>query len=155
MHPFAYLLTNLNLNTYTMKCPLIGALALALTAQSCATVSKTMREPSTLVELSAEDFEFSSQVSAEAKVTTVLGIFTLSDSKRRSGHIDRGFASSATVFGLFSGMSRAEAGAVYELMEANPGYDVVFYPQFTSTTKPGLLLRRETVQVKARLAKLK
>jgi len=138
-----------------MRFPLIGAVVLALTFQSCANVSKTMREPNALVEFSADDFEFSPQVTAEAKVTTILGVFVLSKTKRRSGFVDRDVASTSTVFGLLSNMSRAEAGAVYELLQANPGYDVVFYPQFTTRTKPGLLLRRETVEVKARLAKLK
>jgi|SaaInl25SG_5_DNA_1037380.scaffolds.fasta_scaffold24995_1 hypothetical protein len=138
-----------------MRFSLIGAVVLALTMQSCASVQKSIREPNSLVEFSADDFDFSPQVSAEARVTTLLGILTFSNAKRRSGEVDRGVPSALPVVGLLSTVSRAQSGALYNLLEANPGYDVVFYPQFTKTYKPGLLLRRETVEVKARLGKLK
>lgn len=138
-----------------MRFSLIGAVVLALTMQSCASVQKSIREPNSLVEFSADDFDFSPQVSAEARVTTLLGILTFSNAKRRSGEVDRGVPSALPVVGLLSTVSRAQSGALYKLLEANPGYDVVFYPQFTKTYKPGLLLRRETVEVKARLGKLK
>jgi len=138
-----------------MRLSLIGAVVLVLTLQSCASVHKSIREPNSLVEFSAEDFDFSPQVTAEARVTTLLGLLTFSNANRRSGEVDRGVPSSFPVVGLLSTMSRAQAGAIYKLLEANPGYDVVFYPQFTKTYKPGLLLRRETVEVKARLGKLK
>lgn len=138
-----------------MRLSLIGAAILFLTMQSCASVHKSIREPNSLVEFSAEDFEFSPQVSADARVTTLLGILTFSKANRHSGEVDRGVPSALPVVGLLSTMSRAQSGAIYNLLEANPGYDVVFYPQFTKTYKPGLLLRRETVEVKARLGKLK
>ena len=49
--------------------------------------------------------------------------------------------------------------ALYDLLEKNPGYDVVFYPQFTKTVKGplfwGLFVKHTTVTVTARLGKIK
>ncbi len=46
--------------------------------------------------------------------------------------------------------------ALYNMMTANPGYDVVFYPSY-ETVKTGIpiLFMKTTVKAKARLAKLK
>ena len=49
--------------------------------------------------------------------------------------------------------------ALYELMQNNPGYDVVFYPQYEKKIeKPilgiGFILKKITVKVTGRLAKL-
>jgi len=50
--------------------------------------------------------------------------------------------------------------SLYELMYQNPGYDVVFYPQYeTVKNKPflglGFLYNKTTVRTTARLGKLK
>jgi hypothetical protein len=50
--------------------------------------------------------------------------------------------------------------ALYELMQANPNYDVVIYPQYEKkVVKPvigiGFLTKITTVETKARLGKLK
>jgi hypothetical protein len=50
--------------------------------------------------------------------------------------------------------------ALYELMQKNPGWDVVFYPQFeTKIEKPvlgiGFIYKTSTVTTTARLAKIK
>ena len=49
--------------------------------------------------------------------------------------------------------------ALYDLMTANPGYDVVFYPQYeTTVVKPilgiGMIYKTTTVKTTARLGKM-
>jgi len=50
----------------------------------------------------------------------------------------------------------SQAYALFDLMEKNPGYDVVFYPQYeTKITGIPLLFQKSQTTVKARLAKIK
>jgi len=140
----------------------VGGLFLA----GCTSVNHSMREPNTRVELYADDFELSSQVSASAKSTRILGIDFERLFRQETGSVSRdgisalpvGFdIASVPVVGSFVSDPTAQY-ALYNLMEANPGYDVVFYPSFKTTyEKPiGLpIFTISTVEVTAKLAKMK
>lgn len=130
---------------------------------SCSTLNKTMREPNVRVELQKDDFVLSDQVTAEAKSVKVLGI----DWKRlftsKAGTIESGSSAislaNIPVVGTVV-IDRTSNYALYELMNANQGYDVVFYPQYeTKVLKPilgiGFLTKITTVKTTARLGKLK
>lgn len=135
----------------------IGALS------SCTTINHTMREPNTRVDLTKNDFTLSDQVSAEASTTTILGIDFARLFTKKMGTIEAPGAlpislASIPVIGGFVADKTANY-ALYELMSANPGYDVVFYPRYeTKVVKPvlgiGLITRITTVKTTARLAKL-
>lgn len=138
---------------------------LLISVTSCTTLSRTMREPNVFVELKKSDFILSEQVFAEANSTKIIGI----DFKRlfntKEGNIEKSILASSfidlvhiPVIGdaLFDNTSNY---ALYELMHNNPGYDVVFYPQYEKKIeKPvlgiGFIIKKTTVKVTARLGKL-
>lgn len=129
---------------------------------SCTSINKSMREPNTRVELTKSDFSLSNQVSGEARCTKVLGIDFKRLFKRKSGEISTGSmhlsSVSIPVVGNYV-QDKTANYSLYELMSANPGYDVIFYPQYdTKTVKPilglGFLLKITAVKTTARLGKL-
>lgn len=132
--------------------------------QGCISVTKTMREPNTLVEFSKEDFTYSEQVTAEATQTLIFGIDFERLFKSESASLTKGgFAlpsiASIPVIGGSTILSpkSVESLALYSLMVTNPGYDVVFYPQYeVKEDRPiGIrIFRIRTAKVTARLAKL-
>ncbi|MEJ8756526.1 hypothetical protein WG947_05935 [Pontibacter sp. H259] len=145
-----------------MKKVVLFSIAVAAMASSCTSVNKTMREPNTHVELVKNDFTYSEQVTAEATTTKILGIDFERIFKAEGGSTQGGGSSislaSVPVIGNMV-VDRTANYALYNLMAANPGYDVVFYPQYeTKVVKPflgiGLLTKITKVKTTARLAKL-
>ncbi|MFZ5939629.1 MAG: hypothetical protein ACOYXB_03560 [Bacteroidota bacterium] len=143
---------------------LAGMVLVTLVAfTGCSSVYKTMREPNVRVELNMENFELSGQVSAEATSTKILGIDWQRLIHSESGSIEGSamainFAAIPVVGNFVVDMTSNYA--LYQLMMNNPGYDVVFYPQFeTVVEKPiigiGFFQKVTTVKVTARLGKLK
>lgn len=142
--------------------------AVALVATSCTTMHHTMREPNARVELNRADFDLSEQVVGQAERVTIFGLdfARMAAMKTESGSIQHDGASlpipidiaSIPVVGSYVVDPTANY-ALYVLMANNPGYDVVFYPQFeTEVNKPllfGFLMTKTTVTATARLGKLK
>ena len=129
---------------------------------SCTTLTKTMREPNTRVNLTKADFTLSDQFSAEAKSLKILGIDWQRFFNKKMGTIKGGSSSislaSIPVIGNYLADKTANY-ALYDLMNNNPGYDVVFYPQYeTKVVKPflgiGFIVKTTTVKATARLGKL-
>jgi hypothetical protein len=129
---------------------------------SCKTLKNTMREPNARVELTKSDFSLSEQVTAEASSTKILGIDFARLFTKKTGVVEGGAASISLaripVIGNFVADKTANY-SLYELMNRNPGYDVVFYPQYeTKVFKPvlgiGLIAKITTVKTTARLGKL-
>ncbi len=145
----------------SLKSFLLIGIAVAMFS-GCTSLNKTMREPNSKVQFVKSDFTLSDQLSAQATSTKILCI-----------DWSRLFMSKAgTVVGGASGISLANIPvfgsilsdktsnyALYELMQNNPGYDVVFYPQYESkTVRPiglGFIFKTTTVKVTAKLGKLK
>jgi len=130
---------------------------------SCTSYNLSMREPNSRVMFDRNDFDLSGQVTGEAKRTTVLMIDFARLFTQRSGGVEGGGSgidfSSIPVVGSFITDPTASY-ALYEMMEKNPGYDVVFYPQYsTKVSRPilgiGFLLKTTTVKASARLGKMK
>jgi len=137
---------------------------LVATLASCTSLNNVVREPNTRVLLNMSDFSLSKQVSAEAKTVKVLGIDWSRIFKVNTGEVNKDgkagasavSAASIPVIGSFIG-DKTESYALHELITSNPGYDVVFYPQFeTKKFAPGLGLfyNVTTVKATARLGKL-
>ncbi len=143
---------------------LVALLAASIT--SCTTINKSMREPNNRVQFSKSDFTLSDQLTAEANTTKILGIDFARLFTKKTGTIE----SSGTVSSLISLASLPVVGgfvsgdktvnySLYEMMNANPGYDVVFYPTYEiKVVKPilgmGFLLKMTHVKSTARLGKL-
>lgn len=141
---------------------LIGAIIL-LFVSSCTTVHRTMREPNVRVELEKDDFILSDQVSAEARTVRVIGIDWARLRNKNTGAVEGGpialILANLPVIGNVIGDQTANY-ALYELMVNNPGYDVIFYPQYiTIVERPilgiGFFKTVTTVKTTARLGKLK
>jgi hypothetical protein len=136
--------------------------AVIVTFSSCTTLNHSMREPNTRVNLNKSDFSLSEQVSAEATCTKIIGIdfkrlFTKETGTVESGALSVSLAS-IPVIGTYVA-DRTANYALYNLMTANPGYDVVFYPQYeTKVIKPilgiGFITTITKVKTTARLGKL-
>jgi len=142
---------------------MVLAISVLSLTTSCTSLNQTMREPASRVEFTKSDFSLSNQVSADATVVTVFGIDWLRLFSKKMGSVDTGSSSiqaaSIPVIGnLVSDKSKNYA--LYNLMEQNKGYDVVFYPQYeTKVQKPllgfGFLTKITTVKTTARLGKIK
>jgi hypothetical protein len=143
----------------------LTVLALILVSlTSCTSIRNTMREPNTRVEFYKSDFALSDQKSAEAKTVKIIGIDWARIFTKKEGTIE-GFTpafssvSLATIPVIGNYMAdRTSNYALYELMNSNPGHDVVFYPQYeTKVVKPilgiGFITKITTVKATARLAK--
>lgn len=122
-----------------------------------------MREPDTRVNLSKSDFSLSEQVSAEAKSVKVLGIDWKRFFNKKTAAVDGkgnpliSMVSIPVIGNIITDMTANYS--LYELMTGNPGYDVVFYPQYeTKVIKPvlgiGFFTKITTVKTTARLGKL-
>ncbi len=125
---------------------------------SCST-SRLMREPNVRVELKKSDFTLSEQVVGEAKTLKVLGVDWKRLFKKTTGSVSRdGSASfkmgSIPVIGNFVS-DQTSNYALYEIMNSNPGYDVVIYPQYEVVKKNYIVFSKTTAKVTARLGKLK
>jgi hypothetical protein len=129
---------------------------------SCTTINKSMREANVRVELNKNDFTLSDQFSAEAKSTKILGIDFARLFLKKTGNSSGGSGAlnlaSIPVIGTVV-VDRTSNYALYDIMTNNPGYDVVFYPQYeTKVVRPlilGFLYSTTTVKATARLGKLK
>jgi len=122
-----------------------------LFASSCSSTYRTMREPNVRFELTGHDYILSDEaVTGEASVLYILGI----DWEHLFGGKTADF--NAPIFGLSEIISGPESYAIYDLMQKNPGYDFVMYPQVKKTSKSfPLIYKRVNVEVKARMGKLK
>ena len=108
---------------------IIIAIVITTVLSSCTSYRNTMREPNVRVELNKADFTLSDQVSATAETVRILGIDWARLFIKRTGHIDGGFTSisfaNIPVIGNIVS-DRTANYALYELMQDNPNYDVVF-----------------------------
>lgn len=118
-----------------------------------------MKEPMNYVQMEKSDFEFSEQLSGEAEATYILGFDLERLFTKKMGGSDR---FSVPVVGAyinnFDPTSRVKSYALYNVMSQNPGYDVVFYPQYevTANAPIGLpLIVTYKIKVTTRLAKIK
>jgi hypothetical protein len=122
-----------------------------------------MREPNVRVNLVADDFAVSDQVSGTASSTKILSIdwqrlFNNESADVNAGGANISLASIPVVGSTIS--DRTVNYALYNLMYQNPGYDVVIYPQYsTKVSRPflglGFIYSKTTVKATARLGKLK
>ncbi|MBQ7253197.1 MAG: hypothetical protein IJS30_00795 [Bacteroidales bacterium] len=122
-----------------------------LFASSCSSTYRTMREPNVRFELTGHDYTLSEEaVTGESSVLYVLGIDWAHLFRSKTADVN------APIFGLSETLKTAESYALYDMMQKNPGYDFVMYPQITKTSKGfPVLFKRVNVEVKARLGKLK
>lgn len=122
----------------------------AFAATSCSTTLKTIPEPLVKFELSSSDYTLSEQVTGEATVTRILGVDWARIFTNKFGVV------TMPIFGVTSTASFTDMYAVYDLLEKNPGYDFVMYPQFTTVSSgiEGIFVTTK-VKVTARLGKIK
>lgn len=129
----------------------------ALFMTSCHTYRHSMKEPNAYVEYHADDFTLSDAVTGEATVTRIIGI----DWVHLFGTKEIGESASVGTIIPYVGMAIPDGAnyALYKLMQKNPGYDVVIYPQVESHRYAPVLgtdiYSKTTYKVTARLGKLK
>jgi len=142
---------------------ILMAVAVIATISSCSTLNHSMREPDTRVNLNKSDFSLSEQVSASATSVKVVGIDWARFFTKKTGVVDGKGAPTITLVNIpVIGnivTDRTANYSLYELMNENAGYDVVFYPQYeTKVLKPvlgiGFFTKITTVKTTARLGKL-
>jgi len=152
-------------NFYMKKIVLfIGcSLFVLLITTGCTALHQTMREPTSSVKFTKNDFVLSEQVSAQARTIRIIGIDWARLFSKKTGSIDDKSsiisAADIPVIGNFVS-DRTKNYALFNLMSQNKGYDVVFYPQYmTKVRRPALgigwIVTITTVEATARLGKLK
>jgi hypothetical protein len=154
-----------NQKIYSMKNKLftIGiTVATILGFSNCSTINKSMREPNVKLNLNKSDFTLSDQFEAEATSLKIVGIDWERLFMKKTGEIggssDKISLATLPVIGSLL-TDKTSNYALYNLMSKNPGYDVVFYPQYeTKIVKPflgiGFITKITKVKTIARLGKL-
>lgn len=138
-------------------------LAFAACLASCTNTRVSMREPNSRVNFKKSDFTFSEQLTAEATTNRILGIDWWRLFSKKSAAVEKDASASinlATIPVIGTAIVDPTASyALYNLISANAGYDVVFYPQYSTTVQRpilglGFLYKKTKVTVVARLGKL-
>lgn len=139
---------------------------LTIFAVSCTNINKSMREPNTRLNLQKSDFTLSDQVIGEASSTKILGIDFARLFMKKSANVNKDGASAGPLgisiasIPVIGGViiDKTASYALYDIMEKNKGYDVVFYPQYEVTVRRpiglGFIFKITTVKATARLGKL-
>lgn len=130
-------------------------IAVSLAATSCSALYRTVREPNVRFELNADNMELSEPVTGTATVTRVFFIDWEHLFNRKSADINSSILGGYvpdSVFGIFPSDG---AYAVYDLLEKNPDYDFVVYPQFLTSTKDYIFWSTTEITVIARMGRLK
>ena len=96
-------------------------------------MKKTMREPNVRVDLTKKDFTNTEQVNTEAKSANIIGIDFGRLFTKKTRNVDGGasaisLASLPVVGSLLS--DKISNYTHCKLMISNPGYEVIFYPQY-------------------------
>jgi len=132
---------------------LVAVVAVAFT--SCELQSHSMKQPNNIVKFVKDDFKYSPQVTGEATSTQILMIdWARLFSKKMGEAPEAGVVEIPVIGNLIA--NKVNNYALFNIMQDNPGYDVVFYPSFETKTKNYLYLYKvTTVKVTARLAKIK
>lgn len=135
---------------------LLVIVGVAMAMSSCTMVSNSMKTPAHHVEFAKEDFSYSNQLTGEAVETKVLMVDWARLFKKEYGEVEGSFnrVSVPVIGGLVAG--KVNFYALYNVMRDNPGYDVVFFPQF-ETKKLSILpfFQQTRVKVTTRLGKIK
>ena len=116
---------------------------------SCSSINSSMREPNMHVQFDKADFELTEQITAEASSTKVFGV----DWKRLFNAQEGSIGATASVFGS-QPFNPTSKDALYNLLAANPGYDVIFYPQYEIYKKNFIVFSKTTVKTTAKLGKI-
>ena len=140
--------------------PIILLAIVGLATSSCSVSKQTFKAPNSQIEFYKADFEYSTQVKAEATTVRVLCInwhklFNRENGKRNSDPIISGLTPYVPVLGD-TGYGKVSSYALYTLMHEHPGYDVVIQPNYkTKRFIIPLIYAKRTVEVSARLGKIK
>lgn len=127
---------------------------------SCVLTSSSIKEADSYVRFERQNFEMSQQVSGEATSTRILGVDWARLFNRKSTAIaspNPGLVASLPIVGTVL-QDRVAGYALYNMMEANKGYDVIFYPQYEKVVERPILIPIYTkirVKATARLGKIK
>jgi len=145
---------------------------------SCSITNQSMKTPNHYIEFYKTDFEYSQQVTAEATSVRIFGIDWARLLKWESGEIDGasqnkinvnssvylndlidnitgGFNTSIPVIGDYA-KGKVSSYALYNLMQENPGYDIVIYPQYEiKRFIVPIFYSKRSARVTARLGKIK
>ena len=135
-------------------CALVGMMF-----ASCNSYRHTMKDANTHVEIYASDFELSGQVTGEATVVRIVCVdWEHLFGTSKTGDFENPTDINIPIIGTFLESSGANY-AIYDMLQKNPGYDVVFYPQVEEHKVAPILgtdiFSTTTYKVTARLGKLK
>ena len=151
----------------------------AMMLTGCSVSNHSMKTPNYHIEFYKSDFEYSPQVQAEATSVRVPGIdwerlfnwqsgdlesdrfnFTKEERTVITGNVvaDEFVGTLTTIIPVIGdyGKGKVNSYALYNLMQENPGYDVVIYPQYeTQKFIVPLFYSKRHVKVTARLGRIK
>jgi predicted DNA-binding ArsR family transcriptional regulator len=158
----------------------IFVIILVHSLSSCTVSRRSMRESNFQLWLNRSDIEYTEQISAEATQTKVLYVdwkrlFSrkwdyggVGDLPADPFHVpisgvsnvatnfeDASIIAAASAIIGINNISRTEQFAIANLIKANPGYDVIMFPQFELHRQWFVVGSKTKVVVRARLGKIK
>lgn len=130
------------------KTMFLAIIMIAMFATSCSSTYRAIKEPPVKFELYSSDYVLSEPVTGEASVNIFLGVDWKRLFSSKSATVSDG-----NVVTLIP-ITTSESYAIYDLLEKNPGWDFVMYPQIV-TKSSGLypLYSHKKIQVTARLGR--
>ena len=120
---------------------------------SCSSVRNSTTEGQYRFNFSKDDYTFTQQLVGEAETVRIFGIDFSRLFSSKSAKISRSSGTAPIVGGFI--LDRTDLYAAYNLLEKNPGYDIVMHPNFErKRVRFPLVFSVTTVKVKARLGKM-
>lgn len=123
---------------------------------SCSMKMNGMSDANAQLNLTSDDVTISETKEAKATEKLILAVDWKRIFKKEVGEVRRrGSGFSIPIISGSTSFTRAEAYAIYKLLQENPDYDAVLYPQFSGQAK-GLFpfFLKTDVTVKAKLVKV-
>ena len=131
------------------------AVMMGVMFSSCTLHSKSMKSPAHHVEFVKGDFEYSNQLTGEAVEQRIIGVDWARLFNKKLGEAIEPAALNLPIIGTLIA-KKVNLYALYNVMQENPGYDIIFFPQF-ETKKFGFwpFYQETRVKVTTRLGKIK
>lgn len=124
---------------------------------SCSMKMHGMSDANAQLNLTSDDVSISEIKEASATEKLILAVDWKRLFKKEIGEVRRkGSGFSLPIISGSTSFTRSESYALYKLLQENPGYDAVLYPQFSGQAKGFFPFFLKTdVTVKAKLVKVK
>ena len=110
---------------------LFSLVLVAALLAGCSLSSLTRKSPANYIEFNKADFEISNQITGEATVEKILMVDWARLFNKKYGVIEVPTQAIYTIIGSQAAFY-PQRYAIFNILQENPGYDIVLYPQYES-----------------------